>query len=63
MEELTEFSTLVSRAVVMELEFSALLNPVAKLPNPLSKTPLVGSGYPSHLRPSKRLLDHGAVWG
>jgi hypothetical protein len=44
MEELTEFSTLVSRVVVMELEFSALLNPVAKLPNPLSKTPLVGQG-------------------
>jgi hypothetical protein len=44
MEELTDFSTLVSRVVVMELEFSALLDPVAKLPNPLSRTPLVGRG-------------------
>jgi hypothetical protein len=44
MEGLTGFSTLVSRVVVMELEFSALLDPVAKLPNPLSKTPLVGLG-------------------
>ena len=44
MEELTDFSTLVSRVVVMELEFSALLDPVAKLPNPLSKAPLVGRG-------------------
>ncbi len=41
-EELTDFSTLVSRVVVMDLEFSALLDPVAKLPNPLSKVPLVG---------------------
>ena len=44
MEELTGFSTLVSRVVMMELEFSALLDPVAKIPNPLSKTPLVGLG-------------------
>ena len=44
MEELTDFSTLVSRVVVMELEFSALLDPVAKLPNPLSKASLVGRG-------------------
>ena len=44
MEELTDFSTLVSRVVVMELEFSALLDPIAKLPNPLSKAPLVGRG-------------------
>lgn len=44
MEELTDFSTLVSRVVVMELEFSALLDPVAKLPNPLSKAPLIGRG-------------------
>ena len=44
MEELTAFSTLVSRVVVMELEFSALLDPIAKLPNPLSKAPLVGRG-------------------
>src|SRR6202035_245676 len=36
--------TLVSRVVVMELEFSALLDPIAKLPNPLSKAPLVGRG-------------------
>ena len=44
MEELTDFSTLVSRIVVMELEFSALLDPIAKLLNPLSKAPLVGRG-------------------
>ena len=44
MEELTHFSTLVSRVVVMELEFSALLDPIARLPNPLSKVPLVGRG-------------------
>lgn len=43
-EELTDFATLVSRVVVMELEFSALLDPVAKLPNPLSKAALVGRG-------------------
>jgi hypothetical protein len=44
MEELTDFSTLVSRVVVMELEFSAVLDPVATLPNPLSKVPLIGRG-------------------
>jgi hypothetical protein len=44
MEELTDFSTLVSRVVMMELEFSALLDPIAKLPNLLSKAPLVGRG-------------------
>ena len=44
MEELTDFSTLISRVVVMELEFSAFLDPIAKLPNPLSKAPLVGRG-------------------
>jgi hypothetical protein len=44
MEELTDFSTLVSRVVVMELEFSALLDPIAKLPNPLSTAPLIGRG-------------------
>src|SRR5580704_4602709 len=43
-EELTDFRTLVSRVVVMDLEFSALLAPVAKRPNPLSKVPLVGRG-------------------
>jgi len=43
-EDLTDFSTLVSRVVVMELEFSALLDPIAKLPNPLSKAPLIGRG-------------------
>jgi hypothetical protein len=44
MEELTNFNTLVSRVVVMELEFSALLDPIAKLPNPLSTAPLIGRG-------------------
>ena len=44
MEELTGFGTLVSRVVAMELEFSAILDPVAKLPNPLSSVPLVGRG-------------------
>jgi len=44
MEELTGFDTLVSRVVVMELEFSALLDPVAKLPNPLSRVNLIGRG-------------------
>ena len=44
MEELNDFSTLISRVVVMELEFSAFLDPIAKLPNPLSKAPLVGRG-------------------
>jgi hypothetical protein len=44
MEELTGFDTLVSRVVVMELEFSALLDPIAKVPNTLSRASLVGRG-------------------
>lgn len=43
-EELTDFRTLVSRVVVMEFEFSALLDPIAKLPNPLTSAPLLGRG-------------------
>jgi hypothetical protein len=44
MEELTDFSTLVSRVVVMECEISAMLDPIANLPSPLSQVPLVGGG-------------------
>jgi len=44
MEELTDFSTLISREVVMECEISAMLDPVAKLPSPLPNVPLVGRG-------------------
>jgi len=43
-EELTDFSALVSRVVVMELELSAVLDPAAKLLNPLPKVPLIGRG-------------------
>jgi hypothetical protein len=44
MEELTDFATLISRVAVMECELSALLDPPARLPSPLSKVPLVGRG-------------------
>ena len=44
MEELTGFDTLVSRVVVMELELSAVVDPVATLPNPLPRVNLVGRG-------------------
>jgi hypothetical protein len=44
MEELTDFATLISRVAVMECELSALLDPTARLPSPLSKVPLVGRG-------------------
>jgi hypothetical protein len=43
-EELTDFNTLVGRHVVMATELSAFLDPIAKLPNPHSKVPLVGRG-------------------
>jgi hypothetical protein len=44
MEELTSFATLISRVTVMECELSAMLDPMAKLPSPLTKVPLVGRG-------------------
>jgi len=44
MEELTNFATLTSRAVIMELELSAVLDQFAKMPSPLMKIPLVGRG-------------------
>lgn len=44
MEELTGFDTLVSRVVVMELELSAAVDPLAKLPNPRPRVNLVGRG-------------------
>ncbi len=44
MEELTDFSTLVSRVVVMEGELSSMLDPLAKLPSPLASVPLIGRG-------------------
>lgn len=44
MEELTGFATLISRVAVMECELSTMLDPVAQLPSPLSKVPLVGRG-------------------
>lgn len=44
MEELTDFNTLVNRPVLMALEMSAFLDPIAKFPSPTSKIPLVGHG-------------------
>jgi hypothetical protein len=44
MEELTDFATLVSRVVVMEVELSSVLGPFAKLPSPLSAVALIGRG-------------------
>ena len=44
MEELTDFSTLVSRAVVMELELAAMLDRFALENSPLPMTPLIGRG-------------------
>lgn len=44
MEELTDFATLVSRVVVMEVELSSMLDRVAKLPSPLAEVPLIGRG-------------------
>jgi hypothetical protein len=44
MEELTEFSTLVGRVVVMDCELSAMLDPYAKKSCPLSQAPLIGQG-------------------
>lgn len=44
MEELTDFAALVSRVVVMELELTAMLDPLAKEPSPLPKIPLIGRG-------------------
>ncbi|WP_158819905.1 hypothetical protein [Granulicella sp. S156] len=43
-EELTDFNTLVGRHIVMATELSAVLDPIAKLPNPHSKVPLIGRG-------------------
>ncbi len=44
MEELTDFATLVSRVVVMEVELSSMLDPIAKLPSLLAEVPLIGRG-------------------
>lgn len=44
MEELTDFATLVSRVVVMELELAAMLDRFARVPNPLPMLPLIGRG-------------------
>jgi hypothetical protein len=44
MEELTGFTTLVSRVVVMELELTAMLDPCAKAPSLLPMIPLIGRG-------------------
>lgn len=44
MEELTEFSTLVSRVLVMELELNAALDPFVSLPSPLPEIALLGRG-------------------
>lgn len=44
MEELTDFATLVSRVVVMELELTAMLDRFAREPSPLPMIPLIGRG-------------------
>jgi hypothetical protein len=44
MEELTDFAALVSRVVVMEVELSSMLDPLANLPSPFSAVPLIGRG-------------------
>ena len=44
MEELTDFATLVSRVVIMDVELSSVLDPIAKLPSPLAEVPLIGRG-------------------
>ena len=44
MEELTDFATLVSRVVVMELELTAMLDRFAKAPSLLPMTPPIGRG-------------------
>jgi hypothetical protein len=44
MEELTDFASLVCRAVVMELELAAMLDPFAGEPSALPRVPLVGRG-------------------
>ncbi len=44
MEELTDFATLVSRVVVMEVELSAILDPIANVPSPLAEVTLIGRG-------------------
>ena len=44
MEELTDFATLVSRVVVMEVELAAMLDRFAVGPSLLPKIPLIGRG-------------------
>lgn len=44
MEELTDFATLVSRVVVMELELAAMLDKLARTSRFLQAVPLVGRG-------------------
>ena len=44
MEELTDFATLVSRVVVMELELTAMLDRFAREPSPLPMIALIGRG-------------------
>jgi hypothetical protein len=44
MEELTDFATLVSRVVVMEIELTAMLDQFARIPSLLPVIPLIGRG-------------------
>ncbi len=44
MEELTGFTALLSRVVVMEFELSAMLDRFARKPNPMPMIPLIGRG-------------------
>ncbi len=44
MEELTDFATLVSRVVVMELELTTMLDEFARLPSALPTISLIGRG-------------------
>ena len=59
MEELTDFATLISRVAAMECELSAMLDPLAKLPSPLSKVPLVGRGVRHAYGLSSRIVIVG----
>ena len=59
MEELTDFATLVSRVVVMELELSSVLDLIANSASPLGEVLLVGRGvrHSAGLQSGARLMS------
>jgi len=61
MEKLTDFATLVSRVVVMELELAAVLDQFARTPSLLPVIPLIGRGVRHSVGLQSRLKIMGPL--